>query len=259
MKKTILSTCLMAVFLLAGCGSGTSGNSTTSTPTYPNVTGNWAVTAVSQLIGTTFQLGGYITSATPGTVTGTIHVLNSGCYSLSQDVPVTGTLSTSGAISITSSTVSSQVIALSGTINNYVLSGGTYTITGGCAAGDHGTVTGYITLTYSDVYAGSFYSIPSHLTIGTTITAGQSGPDSDGFFHVTGSATFSGSPCFASGTITASTIAGAYMSVTIGTTNGTVTFYGFQTDSTGKTITGDYTVSGGSCNGDYGTGSVSHS
>jgi hypothetical protein len=49
------------------------------------------------------------------------------------------------------------------------------------------------------------------------------------------------------------------MSVTIGTTNGTVTFYGFQTDSTGKTITGDYTVSGGSCNGDYGTGSVSHS
>jgi hypothetical protein len=250
---------LLAAFLLSGCGSGTSVNPATSSPTYPSVTGNWAITANSQLTATTFQIGGYIVSANPGTVTGVIHALNSACYSLTQDVPITGTISTAGAISITSSVVSSQVITLSGTISNGSLSGGAYTITGGCAAGDHGTVTGYIAQSYGNAYAGSFFSIPSHLTIGTSITTAQTGPDVDGLFHVTGTATFTGSPCFTSGSITSSTIAGAYMSVTIATSNGTVTFYGYATDSTGKTVVGDYTVAGGTCNGDYGTGSVSHS
>jgi hypothetical protein len=49
------------------------------------------------------------------------------------------------------------------------------------------------------------------------------------------------------------------VSITINTTNGTVFFTGYLTDSTGKTISGNYSVSGGTCNGDYGTGTVSHS
>jgi hypothetical protein len=95
------------------------------------------------------------------------------------------------------------------------------------------------------------------------IVATQSGPDTNGLYHITGPVTFGGSPCFTSGTILSiladSTIAGSYVNITINTSNGEVNFIGYLTDSTGKTISGNYSISGGTCSGDYGTGTVSHS
>lgn len=247
--------------LLTACGSsGNSGATVTPppTPTYPALTGNWSLSAMSQVTSLTYIMGGYITN-TNGAVSGTIHLLNSGCYAITTDVPITGTVSTSGAFTATSSAVATQVITISGTVTSTALTAGTYSITGGCATGDHGTVTGYAAPPYSNIYSGNFISVPSRITIATMIATTQTGPDVDGFYHVTGTATFSGSPCFSSGTISASTIAGSYMAITITTSNGTVNFDGYDTDSTGKTVSGAYSVTGGICSGDYGTGSVTHS
>lgn len=245
------------VVALAGCGgSNSTTTSPTPTQTYPSLTGNWSLSATSQVTLDTYLMVGYVTN-TDGSVSGTIHMLNSPCYSLAEDVPITGTVSTSGTLTATSSAVVNQVIKISGTITDTALSASTYSITGGCAAGDKGTVTGFATPSYSNTYSGHFVSTPSRITIGTTIALTQNGPDSDGFYHVSGTGSFTGSPCFTSGTISSSTIAGSYISVTVATANGTVVFAGYITDSTGKTISGNYTVTGGTCSGDYGTGSAS--
>jgi hypothetical protein len=250
---------LCILILASGCGSTPAPTSTsTAAPTYPAITGNWSISAASQISLQTYLMGGYITN-TNGSVSGTIHVLNSPCYSITEDVPITGTVSTSGTVTATSPAVANQVITIGGTITSTVFTAGTYAITGGCATGDHGSVSGYSVASYSHAYIGSFISTPTHINIVPTIIATQNGPDSDGFYHVTGTASFSGSPCFTSGTLAASAIAGPYMSITITTNNGTVTFAGYATDSTGKTITGTYSIAGGTCSGDYGTGSVSDS
>jgi hypothetical protein len=76
---------------------------------------------------------------------------------------------------------------------------------------------------------------------------------------VTGTATFTSSPCFSTGTISTGAVTGSYLALQIATNNnGTVIFGGYDTDSTGKTVKGSYEVTSGLCNGDVGTGSVSH-
>jgi|HubBroStandDraft_5_1064220.scaffolds.fasta_scaffold280693_1 hypothetical protein len=251
------------VAVCAGCGgSGSAGTPVGPTPptpppaTYPSLTGNWALTANSTVTPLVTQIGAYVTN-TNGTVSGIVHPLNSPCYSLAQDVPITGTVTTAGAVSATSSPEGGQVLTLTGNVASGVLSGGTYSIAGGCGAGDKGTVTGYIVPAYTNTYTGTFASV-SDISIGAVITTVQSGPDVNGLYSVTGSATFTNSPCFASATISSSEISGAYIEVILAANDGSqVTFDGYITDSTGKTISGDYEVEGGKCSGDHGTGSIS--
>lgn len=259
MRKLVSIALASLAVVLSGCGG--SGGGTTATnppPSYPTITGNWALTATSQVTKLNYQMGAYITN-TNGSVSGTLHLLNSGCFTPTEDIPISGTISSAGTVSATSSAVSSQVVAISGTVASGTLSVGKYSITGGCGNGDNGTVTGFIAPSYSNTYSGTFLSV-SKISISTTITTSQSGPDADGLYHLSGTATFSGSPCFVSGTITDSMVTGAYMAVTITANDGSsVVFGGYITDSTGETISGDYQVTGGKCSGDYGTGSVSHS
>ena len=257
LKRSFVTFLLISIAVfLSGCGGG-STSSANRPPTYPIITGNWSLLAVSQVYSQTIQIGGYITN-TDGGVSGTIHVLNSGCFTLTQDVPISGTITSSGSVSATSAAVSGQVIAISGTVSGSTLSAGTYSISGGCGDGDKGTLTGFITPSYSNTYKGSFHSV-SGITTGETFAITQNGPDSDGFYHLSGTATFTNSPCFASGTISSSAVAGSYMEVIITTNNnGTVMFAGNITDSSGTTITGEYEITSGACQGDSGTGSVSH-
>jgi hypothetical protein len=245
--------CIFGLILLSGCGVGSPSSST-----YPNITGNWALAAETPFVD--FPFGGYITSSN-GVVSGTIHV--TGCLEAlpTEDFTVSGTLSPSGVLVATATgTSSGQSIKFGGTVSGNTLSGGTYSWSGLCLPGlSSGPLLGTMVPSYSNTYTGSFVSSVSGLTIGTTIIATQSGPDSDGFYHLSGTASFTESPCFSSGSITGSDVAGAFATVTIATNNGsTVTFTGVLT-GTGNTITGEYQVSSGSCNGDNGTGSVSHS
>lgn len=247
--------CLVFATGCGGTGSATSGKATPPPPQYPSITGNWSLAANSQVFSQSTLIGGFITNA-GGSVSGTLHFLNSPCYSLPTDVPFSGSITTGGAISVTSSQVARQIVAVSGKITEGTLSSGTYTITGGCGNGDKGTVTGYIVPAFTNTYTGTFVS--GSTSIGVTVTTTQSSPTSDGIYQVSGSATFAGSPCFSSGTITSSAIAGGYMDVVITASNGgVVEFIGEITDSTGKTITGSYDVTAGVCAGNSGSGNLS--
>jgi hypothetical protein len=192
-----------------------------------------------------------------GVVSGTIHVLNSSCYSFSTDVPVSGNISTAGAITLISSAISGQTIEVSGSITSGILTSGSYTITGGCADGDNGTVTGFSTPSYSHTYTGGFVNAAPPETA-VKIVAEQYGPDSDGLYHVSGTATFIDSPCFAGGTISNSAMAGSYLAVQITTTNGNIVFAGYLSDSTGREIIGAYQVISGRCMGSSGFGSIGY-
>jgi hypothetical protein len=186
-------------------------------------------------------------------------MLDMSCY-LTPDnqimaIPVTGTVSTAvstlGVLSVTSSAVAGQVLSLSGTVSSDTLLGGTYSITGGCAGGGKGTVTGYMVPPYTNTYSGTLQPpIYVGITISATIVTTQTGPDANGFYHVTGTATFNstGAPCLKSGTITSSTITGADVNIVITANDGSlVSVGGFLTDSSGQSIAGSFTITGSAC------------
>jgi len=284
--RVVISFLLASMILVSGCSTGSpAGSSAASIPA--SITGNWTLSATSSNTSTTSlinTMGGTITSS-GGTVSGTIHVVNTvtapsvACYSLSQNIPITGTYSSSsGAFTAVSSAVSGQILTISGTmvagsVNSAVLTAGTYSVTGGCDNGDKGTLTGYTAVSYSSGYLGEFYSGvvkggSGTLVVASGISAIQSGPDANGFYHVTGTAVFSGSTCtttavttsLSPGTITASTIAGPYMSITITDTNGNVlTFTGYANNGFfGNVITGTYATGANACypSGDNGAATL---
>ena len=143
---------------------------------------------------------------------------------------------------------------------NVALSG-SYTVGGGCGNGDRGTVLGATLPSYTNTYSGSLIFGPNHSSVPMSMAITQTGPNSDGFYQVTGSATLTGSPCFSTATISSSYIAGNYIEITLTPNNGgEVDFIGEVSTSTGNTISGisgNYVVNAGKCAGDFGTGSVS--
>lgn len=268
--RIVLALLTASALCLSGCG----GTPTTSSASSPNLlTGNWSTTT-SATAGPSLQIGAYLVNNS-GALSGTMYVTNSNyssyaCYPIStgqpESVPFTGTYnSTSGAVSITSSSVSSQVITINGTItpNTTALTGGTYTITGGCANGDTGTITGNEDGSFtSTTYTGSISNPSDTLTAALT----QTGPNTatgqgNGLFSLSGTFTFTGTSCFASGTINGITtyVIGNYVYITVTDNDtSTLTFTGSAANYTDTTISGTYQISGGSCNGDSGNLTMSH-
>ena len=69
------------------------------------------------------------------------------CFDYMTAISLSGDL-TDDKVSLTSAAVNRQVIAVTGSVSKlveagpYIVLAGTYTIRGGCADGDHGSVTG---------------------------------------------------------------------------------------------------------------------
>jgi hypothetical protein len=258
--------CLFSLFFaliivpVCGCGGSASGATPVTSPaTYPNLTGNWNFfLSPSNTLETSFLVGGYLTNSN-GSVTGTLHAYASNCYPITQDIPVTGTMTTAGEVSLASGVVSGQTLTISGDMTDSSMSG-SYTIAGGCAAEKSGSVAGTVAPPFTNTYSGIFGSV-SGVSIGLSVTIEQSGPNADGEYNVNGTATFTGSPCFSSGTITSSTIFGDYIGVTIDANNNGVVQFSGTADvfgATGETaINGTYQVTGGTCAGDFGAGTIS--
>jgi hypothetical protein len=211
--------------------------------------------------GTTYDMGGYLTN-TNGAVTGTLHTIEQGanCYQIDQAIPITGTITTDGTVSLTSAAVANQIFSVRGDVLGGVLDG-TYAISGGCAAGESGTVIGELMPSLTGTYTGTFYPASGAFT-GATITVTQSGPNADGEFSLPGTASFSGSPCFTTGTVTSSTVFGEYIQVTIGTDKGGVVQFTGLAAAVGSDdifIDGSYAVTAGTCAGDTGSGVLNSS
>jgi hypothetical protein len=251
----LLLTPSLALILLAGCG-GQSGIGTSVTPpeTYPNLSGNWTVVADSNLTSTAYLLGGYMTNS-DASVTATLQVFpdESDCFQRGGPITFTGKITTTGAISLTSSPVASQTISLAGTVLGNGLLTGTYKVAGGCAAGDNGGVFGESVPSYTGTYNGTFQP-DSGSAINVSLALTQSGPFANGEFNVSGTAAFSGSSCFTKGTITSSTVLGEFVQVAMSTDNGGAVQFTALAVATPQVIEieGPYQVTAGPCAGTSG-------
>jgi hypothetical protein len=260
----VLSSVIAAVVLtIAGCG----GKPISVTPTnaaYPAMSGNYQLTATSTAkAGVVAQIGGGITQSS-GFVSGVVHVLFSDCYNFQDDLAVTGTVKTDGTLTLTSSGLSGQVLTVKAKVSTdgSSITSGTYSIAGGCADKDTGTIVGGTFPLINGTYKG-IYTTPGKSSVQVTAQLTQSPtPDAHGFFHVSGATTFVGSTCFSTGAImtpaTDSLVAGSFFGAILKTNEtspSTVTSAG-SFDTTGKTLTGGYTVIGGACAGDTGPGSL---
>jgi hypothetical protein len=180
---------------------------------------------------------------------GAVHVDGSNCFDALTTVGLTGTL-TGNKVSLTSTSVVGQVIVLVGDISDTAFTG-TFTIKGGCAGGDQGNVTGVKIPSITSHLSGTF-TTSGKGTFAVTAVVTQGVASSAGSYAIAGTADF-GPSCFSSGTITSGTfpsgsfILGTSVALEIATDNGTVFFHGTANQATGE-ITGDYVVSGSTCN-----------
>jgi len=253
MRIPLLVSLALLSALLIGCG-GSSGipSPVNPTPAYPNLAGNWTVTADSTVTGAQYELGGYMTN-TGASVTATFYVYpfaESNCYPSEEAIPFTGTVTTSGAISLTSGSVANQTITMAGSISGGSSFTATYEIAGGCAAGDAGLVLARAEPSYTGDYTGTLQSL-SGSDVNVSVNMVQSGPNADGEYSVSGTAQFSGTSCFTTGTITSSTIFGEYVQFAMSMDNGGAgEFTGAMVPFPGSImISGEFQVTAGSCAG----------
>ena len=200
---------MLPVVLSVGCsnpksGSGTGSTGTGSTATYPDSTGNWVVVATATSGALPFsQLSGYINEQQTGTshpTTAAFQPVSTGCYAATENVPMQGVVQ-GLRLHVVSFGLDQQVLDLSAakdTTSTHFT--GSYAVTGGCADGAAGTVTGTrydaLTGTYSGTVSGSS---PSQ-TVAVAITQYASGTG-DANFLLSGTVTVTGVSCFTKGSL----------------------------------------------------------
>lgn len=196
----------LAALALTGCTNlkipYTGGGTTVPIPAAP-LAGNWQFDAVTSTGTAPFTaLSGPLNTGTATTtgvpVTASMLAQSSGCYFGEPFVPLQGTFA-SPTLTLFAFSVSGQYLVLQGTVDTT----GThlsapFKITGGCADGVLGTITG----TRYDALTGAFTgTVPGSSTQTLQLTLTQSATDPDnGTVPIAGSATFGGFPCFTTGT-----------------------------------------------------------
>jgi hypothetical protein len=239
------------LILLCGCGGGNQigGPGPTASAQSLNIVGNWSFSATSAVSGTLPMTFAGSIDQSGSSVRGTVHVDGSNCYAQLTAVGLTGKLN-GNTIFLNSVSVVGQVITFTGHITKNAFSG-TYTITGGCAGGDSGTVLGGKIPTLSNSFSGTFATSQGETFDATADLAQGSRPGTEGSYAITGTATFRRS-CFSSGTLTpgafpsGSFIIGKSVALVMNTGNGILSFLGTE-DPNKPEISGAYTVSGGNC------------
>ncbi len=252
---------------LCGCGSGIHGvfPDPTSETKGGNVTGNWQFAfepaantpALSSASGSIDQSGG---TTTDGQFTTAVLLVSAPCYSSGMQLPTQG-FATTNELTLNSFGDVGQYLNFALTIaDGGAAMSGTYTVQNGCAAGAHGTLSGTRYLPLTGTYAGALTGAASR----SAMLALQQSTDQagDGGFLLSGTATFTGFTCFAKGTTT--TPVGGEVSGAAATAHFTTDDpAGSSVDVTGtfdaaaKTLTvSGYTIHGGACDGQTGTGTL---
>jgi hypothetical protein len=254
---------------MTGCG----GTSSTITPPNPpptpaNIAGNWEL-AASSPPGATTSIAVYLTSnagSVSGIAEGPAPVDNvctaNGCcgtpIGIFHNVALTGTVDANGNLKLGTATGGNPAFAMTGTASGSNLSNGSFTLTGTCSA--QGTITGTEYAPLDGTYAGTLTSQATGQSYGVTTTLDQSNvPNSSGYLNLTGAMSVSGYPCISSGsTPISSTFLGNEFNAGMNPSpNATLSWSGILSPD-GKAIAIDYgfTLSGSSCNDDYGTGTL---
>jgi hypothetical protein len=261
--------CLL--LLLAGCagsGSGSNGsggdNGGGGDPGKPpsvNLTGNWQFQSTQTAGPSTFStLAGFLnqqgTSGTNSNFTTaalqSFGTTSSGCYS-SDPLPMSGSV-LGTQVQLRSFPVNGQLLNINANANsagNQI--SGSWSVSGGCADGAKGTLTGQEYAPVTGSYSGPITGGTPGQSISLSLNQNLSGGSGDGRFLIGGTAAFNGFACFQGGSITPpnGTIIGSAVNLRIDTNdpNATVVLTG-TTNPAADTLTfQSIEITGGNCKG----------
>lgn len=242
----------LLVFAVAGC------TATRMSGPVANLTGNWSFTAQpASSTSSQLTLNAGLSSQVNGQVTAVAHLTGASCASASTPITMAGTLNGFGQLTLVSQPFDGTVLTIKGEIpaGASKLTQTTLTFKGG-SCGSLGARPADSTQ-YSQIngtYTGSFVDAGGdQLPVTATLTQ-TTQPDSNGQFHLSGSASFPNNPCFSQPIVTDSLVTGSSMSTTYAQGNATITAVGtFNADATQLTVS-NWQVSGGLCDGDTGAG-----
>jgi hypothetical protein len=218
------ATASLLVLLLCSCstGGGGSGSSGGGNSPAAQVTGNWEFQATPSHGAAPFTaFAGYLHESGSGNsqfLTAAVQAQSGGCYNNLADISLTGSVAGSQLL-LSSIPVDSQVLSLDMKANqasDQVT--GSYSIKGGCASGDSGTITGQKYAIVNGTYTGALLNDSSR-TMSLTLSQNQHGTG-DGGYQTSGNASFTGDNCFSQGSLSPAngTIIGSAVSLTF-TTN----------------------------------------
>lgn len=260
MKLVVRFLSYLLVSAILGCGSTTMTNIPGNVPV---LNGSYSFIALSRNAGTNiFTFGGPIQTDANGHVTANFGVTSvaptNTCFPAGSAGSFTGTLSPQGQLALSSVVINGQTISMTATVstdgNNFLGGNTSYTITGGCLAGDSGSL--FISRLLTGPFTGSFLTTSG--LVGVTVNFGPPGlPAPDTSFPLTGSATFSntaGCGGFTTATLTNGTQPGLQVSFILvsNPASNTISFNGTTIDGTGLQFVGGFAITGGPCDGDKG-------
>lgn len=271
LSASTLSFVALVGSVLTGCSGSTSttASSTLATQSYAELAGNWQFTSAGNTALT--SLGGSL-AVSGSTVTGMLHPLAGACVTGAATAPfaVSGSISSAGLLTLQSSNFAGGAFHLTGTLaaNQRSLRSPAYTVSGGsCASATPalGRLTPQDTITIaqqyqpiSGTYTGNF-SDPDGVVMAVSANLQQSSSaDANGFYHLSGTATFANNPCLNAPIVTDSVINGATITATYtdSTTGNSIIGTGtFDATATTLNVT-NWVVTGSSACADSGTGSI---
>jgi hypothetical protein len=255
---------------LSGC-SGNSGGKPSGGGTPPNpadyiyLTGNWQIETTPTTAPTPFTaLAGFINEQgqNPGVddiATAALQATPSSCYVNAVTIPMQGSVEGKD-LHLLSFSVNGQFLNITATKDATATHlTGAYSISGGCADGAAGTITGTQYASMTGTYSGSI-SGNSAQTLQLKLSQFTQGTG-DGVFLVTGSATVGGVSCLTQGTLASQdgSVIGSTVKLTMSTNDasGAQLVLSGSIDPTAATLTlSSVDITGGSCAGSLGAATL---
>lgn len=254
----LLAVATAAAALVAGCGekSPSPGVGTA-------LSGNWSFTpaaATVQSVAPALNLG--FTQGAYETVSAVARLSGSSCISPTTNILLTGSVAADNQMELVSSTFSGTTLTLKGEVaaNGKGIAGASWSFAGG-SCGALGTAEVRAT-DYSNIggtFTGTFVDTSGNQIPVSAMLEQTTEPDQNGQFSISGTATFPSNTCFVQQpTVTQSVVTGSSLTMTytdpgssaVLTASGT-----FNAAATQLTIS-SWSIAGGSCGGDSGTGSL---
>jgi hypothetical protein len=181
---------------------------------------------------------------------------SSACYNSPAAIPLDGSVFGT-QVGLRSFSVDGQFLSISATADSTgTHMTGSYVVSGGCADGAKGTITGTAYAPVTGTYSGPITPSSPAQTVRLALTQTDPGTG-EGIFLITGSAAFTGFSCFTTGTLVSpnSIVIGSSISLTIHTndSNGANVVLTGTIDPAADTLTmNSAIISGGSCQGTLG-------
>lgn len=250
MKRSALLLCSLGLLALTSCG----GKMTPPVVTSPfiSLNGNFSFTGASQAFSPNMIfIGGPLQTDSTGHVSGMLGISNSvsNCITAGTVSAFTGMIDSMNLLTLTSAPINGQVISFTATARpNETFASGTYTVAGGCLAGDHGSLQAQHLLTGS--YTGSVLINGSPINV-TLNFAPPGSPDATGAYSIQASGTFSNTVAcggFTSLSTEGGSQAGLMVSFKMAAgASPVLSFSGTTIDGTANMLSGTLGITGGPC------------